>query len=211
MALGQPAMREHDITGYLEEYRALRAEMLAHMQMQRNTLISFMLIVSGLLGYAIPNNEPLLSLLAWLLTWQFWSLYSKEDLSIYKIGRYIAVYLSDKVEGLEWENKVAEVDPMITKAIYGYERRNWWRKQLRELGTLHFAISMTCLVITVLLVFRKYFNGTPPTLVFLLCLVLALTELLLVVRKGYLFGRDYREITARIFREVKESSTSQST
>ena len=91
----------------IEEYKALRAEILANEDYQKNLLIFGSGVLAAAFGFiyrdaALENHRCLLLLLTQLLAIGFWYAFERLSVSTEEIGTYIACYMEERT-ALNWE------------------------------------------------------------------------------------------------------------
>lgn len=91
----------------IEEYKALRAEILANKDYQKNLLVFGTAVLAAAFGFifrdqALQDYRGLLLLLTQVLAVSFWHAFQRLDLSTEEIGTYIFCYLETS-SALNWE------------------------------------------------------------------------------------------------------------
>ena len=91
----------------MEEYKALRAEILANEDYQKNLLIFGSGVLAAAFGFiyrdtAVADHRCLLLLLTQLLAIGFWYAFERLSVSTEEIGTYIACYMEERT-ALNWE------------------------------------------------------------------------------------------------------------
>ena len=162
--------------GLLEEYRALRAEIVAHMQMQRQSQSTFVLLAAGLLGYAFTNMNPFVCLLAWAITLYYWRSYRTENHSIVRLSRYIVQFLEEPggVPGLAWEKRIGRADEVAQEQ--GWPYRTACRRVLHQLLSPHALLSLASVLGTIVLGMKQFLLRTPDYVMAVACLLVVIAH-----------------------------------
>lgn len=91
----------------LEEYKALRAEILTHIASQGTRLNIAWAGVAALLGVGAVSKIPELGCLALALVASAWRDHLSHRDGIHRLGTYIATVLEPALPGLGWEKAIA--------------------------------------------------------------------------------------------------------
>lgn len=139
----------------LEEYKALRAELLIQIDNSYKIQTIWFLITSSLLTFAITEKQPLICVLAWIFNLYFWKRYLSIASAIPKIGAYIAVFIEPKTDALLWENSVSEIDKSANESYYMQPMRPYKYSKLLFPGIL---IAIISVIIGLSLAYVVQFN-----------------------------------------------------
>jgi len=105
-----------DYIVYLEEYKALRAEILALVARQGARLTVAWAGMGALLGVAAVSKIPELGCLALVLVASAWRDHLFLSEGIHRLGAYIAVVLEPAIPGLQWEAALANSYERMSKS-----------------------------------------------------------------------------------------------
>lgn len=152
-----------DNSWMIEEYKALRAEILANEDYQKNLLIYGSLVLATAFGFifrdsALQPHRCILLFLTQILAVGFWHTFERLALSTEEIGTYIDCYL-EKYTALNWEifQRVTK-DTSTSNDVTKYPKKSFYRQFINACSQLPFVIfSIVCCV---LIVKETYANQT---------------------------------------------------
>jgi hypothetical protein len=103
----------------IEEYKTLRAEILAHFDRRSSRLAVVWASISALLAAATVANVPELCCIALLLTNSGWVDELRWYDSMIRIASYIRIIIEPQIEGLQWETLLAFALGRLSKKRFG--------------------------------------------------------------------------------------------
>ncbi len=99
-------------TEILEEYKALRAEILLQIDHHRGEYLIIIPAIATILTLAITYKQPWFCLLAFFLNLYSWRHYRAVAFTVIKLGAYIAVFIEPETDGLRYERVTSKVDKL---------------------------------------------------------------------------------------------------
>ena len=99
----------------VEEYKALRSEILRNMDASERNIIACITANGVALAYGVKEARVLILVLACLIPIYFWIQHTFHKQAIAKIASYIAIFIEDPDVCLLWENRLQRVDLMESK------------------------------------------------------------------------------------------------
>lgn len=129
----------------LEEYKALRAELLTHMTSQATRLNIAWAGVAALLGVAAVSRIPELGCLALALVASAWRDHLSHSECVHRLGAYIATVLEPALPGLGWESAIA-TSVEYTSRVRPLSKRLWM-----AFMSAYGIFAVICIVATTLL------------------------------------------------------------
>ena len=126
----------------IQEYEALRAEILAHFDRRSSRLAVVWASISALLAAAAIAKVPELCCIALLLTNSGWMDELRWHDSMVRIGTYIRIIIEPQIEGLQWETAWSLALGMPSKKRFGL---------IYTLFTTYSLFAIACIAIAVIL------------------------------------------------------------
>lgn len=181
----------------LEEYKALRAEIVALGSRQEARLSIASAGVAALLGLAALSRTPELACLALVLIASAWRDYLVLTDSVCRIGAYIEVVLEPALPGLGWEG--------VLSGAYNRDRqvKSRWSNLVRTAASSYGLFAVICAVSVVLLfgiypppgIFRQILAAGLVLLALSACLILAIHHFRAPERRAY-WRQEFRRTAA---------------
>jgi hypothetical protein len=128
--------------GAIEEYKTLRAEILAHFDRRSSRLAVVWASISALLAAATVASVPELCCIALLLTNSGWLDELRWYDSMIRIATYIRVIIEPQVEGLQWETLLSFALGRLSKKRLGV---------IYMLFTTYSLFAIACMAVAVIL------------------------------------------------------------
>jgi hypothetical protein len=184
----------------IEEYRALRAELLTLTQRQTQRMGLTWAGVAALLTTASITHLPELGFLGLILVASGWLDHMSLSSGIYRIAAYIKIFLESNLEGLNWER--------VLYNIFHHNRilDNRSKRLIQALLCTYSIFAFTCITVIIGLL-GSY--GIPRGSRFLLFIVLALLGFFLwglCIKQALTRLSDHDKWT-KIFIEAKKNNS----
>lgn len=185
----------------LEEYKALRAEILALHSRRVQRLAVAWAGISALIGAGAVSSTPELGWLALTLAASAWVDDLHNSDSMMRVATYIEVYLESSLPGLNWETVRARSDELRSRNALSFRRIG------HGLLSNYAVFVSVCLLATVLMYFIHPSESTPRLI---LSIVLAGFSVIAIVRAAVEITRSPRhsEKWRRHFLEIKNADPS---
>lgn len=181
----------------LEEYKALRAEILMHIDRQSREYSILVPAIGVILTFAYTQNQPIFCFLGLFFTISSWWQHQAIFYEITKIGAYIEVFIEPETNGLRWESVSVRSEEMNHVRKSSSFDLNRLSSNIPTEHTIAF-MSSFCL-----LVYLEWNNLRYPLIISLLVVIL----LGAFIRHMRNYGmRGLRANWLDIFREVKVES-----
>lgn len=104
----------------LAEYKALRDEILNQSRVENQFVVLTTTISMALLGVAVNTGNPWVAILVPVFVLVSLVYVRSRTRGIATIGAYIAVWLDDEIDGLNWESTVVRPPRSVKR------KRQWW-------------------------------------------------------------------------------------
>jgi len=171
----------------IEEYKALREEILLHIKFERQILaISgtvFFVALAFLTQLSVELDRDLWGVILIGLMTPLFLLYRVEVMTIAKISSYIQKFIESKVEDLEWTGAHIEAIPKFGRGLF-----HWW---LLDIGASRVIGFYFLILLSIAWALPWYLDGERPSW-FALGIMLALSVLYIANFISLLFYRSFR-------------------
>lgn len=218
--LKKPAMNENKgLTNVeLEEYRALRNEILAYINAKQNLVYLSLLVIIALIGLQITTERCIFSLCSVITIFTFFVLDSRYKTGIAECGAYIRAKFENNSEELNWETTLSYLNSKYSeqkinkkhKGVTKKEKYTYFFRSIFDSGFFNHFTAFTCisLILGWITLFLKFTNSKTTIHIsdeIINVLSMLLTTIITIIFVSYIkykANRDFNKMRQEFYEEI---------